>query len=348
MPNSDNEHEGGRPAWMVTRREVMVSLAGLSIVVLTLIMGRVSSSSVVLITPSNETVPFLDVEASFGRKVPTSGILGVVFAAQPSNACVPLQAYIANQTVLPAFILIERGDCDFVTKVQFAQDAGYTAAIVYNNEMSFDLVTMSGSGSGIEIPAVFVSKEAGDILFQYVGNINARLYLLPALENTAWSVMAVSFISLLAVSAVLSTFFFVRRQRLRRNGSQHLLNESSALTKSELKAFPVSVFSKTVNVDLETCAICLEEYINGDKLRVLSCSHEFHMACIDQWLTTRRPFCPICKRDARSKDAKPVPSESTPLLTSARHSATSNTSSASMPSGTSTTVSINEPPGDMC
>lgn len=135
------------------------------------------------------------------------------------------------------------------------------------------MILVSGNGYGIAIPAVFVSKEAGDILLQYVGDLNTRLYLLPALENTAWSVVAVSFISLLAISAVLSTFFFVRRQRLRRNGSQLLLQEPSALTKGELRAFPVSVFSIKDNMNLETCAICLEEYANGEKLRTLPCNH---------------------------------------------------------------------------
>lgn len=345
MPTSDDEQESGAPSWMVTRREIMVSLAGLSIVILTLILGRASSSSVVLITPTNTTVPFPDVEASFARKIPTSGLLGLLFAAQPSNACAPVPAFSSNQTVLPGFLLIKRGDCDFVTKVQVAQDAGYTAAIVYNDEISYDLVTMSGNGYGIEIPAVFVSKEAGDILVQNVGDVNARLYLLPALENTAWSVMAIALISLLAISAVLSMFFFVRRQRLQRNGSQLLLQDSSSLTKGELRAFPVSVFSVKEDTNLETCAICLEEYAAGEKLRTLSCNHEFHMSCIDLWLTTRRPFCPICKRDVRSKDDKPAPSESTPLLTSAPRS--SGVLPASAPHS-ETSLPSTEAPDDIC
>ena len=41
---------------------------------------------------------------------------------------------------------------------------------------------------------------------------------------------------------------------------------------------------------------------------------EFHMVCVDQWLTTRRPFCPVCKRDARTSNPSPVPTEQTPLL----------------------------------
>ena len=36
----------------------------------------------------------------------------------------------------------------------------------------------------------------------------------------------------------------------------------------------------------------------GDKQRVLPCKHRFHMECIDQWLSARKPLCPICKWDA--------------------------------------------------
>ncbi|XP_077021032.1 E3 ubiquitin-protein ligase RNF43 isoform X2 [Tamandua tetradactyla] len=41
------------------------------------------------------------------------------------------------------------------------------------------------------------------------------------------------------------------------------------------------------------CAICLEEFSEGQELRVISCQHEFHRTCVDPWLHQHRT-CPLC------------------------------------------------------
>ena len=44
-----------------------------------------------------------------------------------------------------------------------------------------------------------------------------------------------------------------------------------------------------------TCSICLEDFENGETVRVLDCGHMYHTDCIVPWLTTRHASCPLCK-----------------------------------------------------
>jgi hypothetical protein len=44
-----------------------------------------------------------------------------------------------------------------------------------------------------------------------------------------------------------------------------------------------------------TCCICLAQYNNKDKLRLLSCDHHFHKECCDKWLKINKT-CPLCRQ----------------------------------------------------
>ncbi|XP_078443172.1 putative E3 ubiquitin-protein ligase HIP1 [Wolffia australiana] len=47
----------------------------------------------------------------------------------------------------------------------------------------------------------------------------------------------------------------------------------------------------------EPCCICQENYLGGEEIGTLDCGHEFHTACIKQWLILKN-ICPICKLTA--------------------------------------------------
>ncbi|KAG8193605.1 hypothetical protein JTE90_000238 [Oedothorax gibbosus] len=42
------------------------------------------------------------------------------------------------------------------------------------------------------------------------------------------------------------------------------------------------------------CQVCLNDYVEGDELRILPCFHEFHTPCIDPWLKINHT-CPVCR-----------------------------------------------------
>ncbi|CAM9707991.1 unnamed protein product, partial [Choristocarpus tenellus] len=92
----------------------------------------------------------------------------------PRDACV-LPSNRRDIGVKGAIALVERGGCNFTQKVQNAQQAGASAVVVTDSnisEVAFDewAITMSGSDegtAGITIPSVFVSGKDGESLWAY-------------------------------------------------------------------------------------------------------------------------------------------------------------------------------------
>lgn len=72
---------------------------------------------------------------------------------------------------------------------------------------------------------------------------------------------------------------------------------SLRMAKSDLKALPIIVYSaasKPTPVPTD-CPICLAEFAEGEKVRVLpNCNHRFHLECIDAWLVSHSS-CPLCR-----------------------------------------------------
>ncbi|XP_011088238.1 E3 ubiquitin-protein ligase MBR2 [Sesamum indicum] len=73
-------------------------------------------------------------------------------------------------------------------------------------------------------------------------------------------------------------------------------NVSTGLTEEKIKSCMKQRTYEAMGVssNMEPCCICQEDYISGDDIGILDCSHEFHSGCIKQWLTLKN-LCPICK-----------------------------------------------------
>ncbi|KAL5229331.1 hypothetical protein ABZP36_017596 [Zizania latifolia] len=76
---------------------------------------------------------------------------------------------------------------------------------------------------------------------------------------------------------------------------------AGGLKKRALRSIPVEVYGSGGGVGAagaaaEVCAICLGEFADGEKVRVLPrCGHGFHVRCVDTWLVSH-DSCPTCRR----------------------------------------------------
>jgi hypothetical protein len=107
--------------------------------------------------------------AQFGAALTTTGKTGPLAlvndgAAPTTDACTALPA----GSMTGKIALIDRGTCDFITKVKNAQSAGAIAAIIANNAGD-SIFTMGGTSRTITIPSVMVGQTDGGTLKTKVG-----------------------------------------------------------------------------------------------------------------------------------------------------------------------------------
>ncbi|PVU92057.1 hypothetical protein BB561_004054 [Smittium simulii] len=48
----------------------------------------------------------------------------------------------------------------------------------------------------------------------------------------------------------------------------------------------------------EKCLVCMEEFGDGEFLRILKCRHGFHADCLANWITKGANRCPVCRAEA--------------------------------------------------
>ncbi|EOY34702.1 hypothetical protein QUC31_018318 [Theobroma cacao] len=74
------------------------------------------------------------------------------------------------------------------------------------------------------------------------------------------------------------------------------LASTTGVKKSALSQIPVVAFGSGLNLTVTDCPICLGEFAEGEKVRILpKCSHGFHARCIDTWLLSNSS-CPLCRQ----------------------------------------------------
>ncbi|XP_033637583.1 E3 ubiquitin-protein ligase RNF13-like isoform X1 [Asterias rubens] len=310
-----------------------------SLAVMAVSMPSYAFADVVAITLKDETFIFPSIPSTFGARLPINGLEGMLVVASPIDACQPIQHPPEPKNAsdyVNYFALIRRGICNFNEKVLNAQNMMYQGVIVFNVG-SDELLEMGGDKDAkeVSIPSVFVGASSGAAL-KLMNYTSGSKIILNSEFTFPYNVYIIPFISIVGVCFIIMMFFlaakYVReRQQIKR----------ARLSRTNLKKIPTKKFVKGDAYDV--CAICLDDYEEGDKLRILPCNHAFHCKCVDPWLTNNRRTCPVCKRkvvpageadsdESDSDESSGGPTEHTPLLSpTSNHAgpATADTSAAS-------------------
>ncbi|XP_029648358.1 E3 ubiquitin-protein ligase RNF13 isoform X1 [Octopus sinensis] len=299
---------------------------------------------------------FEDYPASFGPGIPMQGIRGRLIYVVPSDGCssVDPPPRIDNATLWIALVARTHNQCEFSEKVLNAEKAGFNAAIVHNYFNNDDLVYMgSGAvGNEVKIPAVFVGWHSGQELSQHYQYTPADIFTVTIDPRPPFNVKNYLFPFAAVMGGCLMIGCVVMVSQMGRSCRNVARRHRSRLPSRHLKKIPVKKFKKGESYDV--CAICLDEYEEGDKLRVLPCAHAYHCKCIDPWLTKNKRTCPVCKRrviprdqdsasesDSEDDEISPAPTERTPLLGHSQSDNHGSTSRWNSRSESSDPVSIN-------
>ncbi|NXP18953.1 RN215 protein, partial [Scytalopus superciliaris] len=109
--------------------------------------------------------------------------------------------------------------------------------------------------------------------------------------------------TILLIALLLCTGVMVQAQRQSRQGlserdaeldlKQHIRRRLLAL---KTRRYHPGKPPRSRACDIDSCAVCLDQFHKSQWLRVLPCSHEFHRDCVDPWLLLQQT-CPLCKRN---------------------------------------------------
>ncbi|CAG8720518.1 390_t:CDS:2, partial [Funneliformis mosseae] len=252
-------------------------------------------------------VTYQDRIAAFGPRLTDEGLFGDLVSVEdiePDNkkGCNNLKNVIE---VKNRIVLVERGLCSFIDKVRNMQASGAIAVVVGDNDRN-GLITMYATGdtSDVAIPSVFIAQsEYRAIKSTVEGSKHIEVQLVK--DNLLqWPLLDVIIVVILSPTVMMIFIYVLWRIR------QRQIRVRDIAPQQVVGNLATKIFfnSKRQENEPTDCSICLEEYVDEDELRILPCKHEFHIECIDNWLTTRKKFCPNCKRDICS------PTEETPLL----------------------------------
>ena len=92
---------------------------------------------------------------------------------------------------------------------------------------------------------------------------------------------------LIPISNGFNNYYLIENFRFKPRKKERIKDIKDKLTKTK--------FIKSLNKDKDCCIICLQEFKNNQNIYKLSCSHIFHIRCLNKEIKYRKK-CPMCRK----------------------------------------------------
>ncbi|KAJ7425341.1 E3 ubiquitin-protein ligase RNF43 isoform X1 [Pitangus sulphuratus] len=163
---------------------------------------------------------------------------------------------------------------------------------------------------GLSQPVVLIRGHDAELLMGVVNKNREAHVKIEVKEPPAWPDYDVWILLTVVSTVVVIVLIFVVRTKCQLNRTQDSLQQQTlqaigqlATRRYQPRCRPASRWDSASSCSsAPVCAICLEEFSEGQELRIISCSHEFHRDCVDPWLQQHHT-CPLCMFNILARDS---------------------------------------------
>uniref|UniRef100_A0A8C4NIP7 RING-type E3 ubiquitin transferase n=1 Tax=Dicentrarchus labrax TaxID=13489 RepID=A0A8C4NIP7_DICLA len=224
----------------------------------------------------------------------------------------------------------ERQESDFITivklehrvprclplldKARMALDKG-AQAVIFDVSDDANAAAELRETDSLPRPVVLVEAEDAEELMGLVNkNEEAKVRIEVMMEQPRWPHYDVGILLTIVLAILSIVLIFAFRYKCKSNRTSDSVHQQTmrAISRLETKTYTSSGSqrhraawgSASSSNSSPVCAICLEEFQDGQHLRIISCAHEFHKDCVDPWLIQHRT-CPLCMHNIMGTERQP-------------------------------------------
>ncbi|KAK2525597.1 Rnf43 [Columba livia] len=163
---------------------------------------------------------------------------------------------------------------------------------------------------GLSQPVVLIRGHDAELLMGVVNKNREAHVKIEVKEPPAWPDYDVWILLTVVSTVVVIILIFVVRTKCQLNRTQDSLQQQTVQAIRQLATRTYQARCRQASrwdsasscSSAPVCAICLEEFSEGQELRIISCSHEFHRECVDPWLQQHHT-CPLCMFNILARDS---------------------------------------------